>query len=82
MSELFDREQYLRTDEPFEWKRTPGLNVPAHCTFELRGWVIRHCGHPTAHFPWMIHDPEGRSHGTRMHVADAKRYVANHLELK
>lgn len=24
------------------------------------GWVIEHCGHPTAHHPWMLLDPKGR----------------------
>lgn len=24
------------------------------------GWHIRHCGHPTAHNPYMLHDPSGR----------------------
>jgi len=23
------------------------------------GWTMRHCGHPTAHFPWMLLPPEG-----------------------
>jgi len=23
------------------------------------GWQIQHCGHPTAHHPWMLYSPEG-----------------------
>jgi hypothetical protein len=26
------------------------------------GWELRHCGHPTAHWPWALYDPKGRMH--------------------
>ena len=26
------------------------------------GWLVFHCGHPTALWPWGVHDPDGRMH--------------------
>lgn len=26
------------------------------------GWTLEHCGHPTALWPWDLHDPKGRRH--------------------
>lgn len=23
------------------------------------GWTLEHCGHPTAHWPWLLYDPNG-----------------------
>lgn len=31
-------------------------------TYEFDGWIIDHCGHPTAHFPYMLYDPSGTPH--------------------
>lgn len=53
------------------------------------GWVIRHCGHPTANHPWALYDPQGLMHctgGRKPHrrpdwgyawdtLADAMEYV-------
>ena len=25
------------------------------------GWELRHCGHPTANYPWALYDPTGRA---------------------
>lgn len=24
------------------------------------GWIIQHCGHPTANYPYMLYTPDGR----------------------
>jgi len=26
----------------------------------VRGWLLEHCGHPTAHWPWLLVAPDGR----------------------
>jgi hypothetical protein len=26
------------------------------------GWILAHCGHQTAHFPWALYDPKGLMH--------------------
>lgn len=41
------------------------------------GWIVRHCGHPTALYPWYLISPEGISYTGRSgaawtHQADAK----------
>lgn len=28
------------------------------------GWVLQHCGHPTANWPWALYDATGRMHCT------------------
>ena len=50
------------------------------------GWAVEHCGHPTANFPYVAFDPDGRMHtnpnngrGFR-HLVDAKHYVEETLE--
>lgn len=42
------------------------------------GWRVRHCGHPTAHRPWRLIDPEGETVRTPdglawTHLPDAKK---------
>lgn len=39
----------------------PWGKLQAHWTHRS-GWVLRHCGHPTAHWSWMLFDPKGRWH--------------------
>jgi len=52
------------------------------------GWILEHCGHPTANWPWMLCAPDGSQHRTgapdgnpnlgscwRL-LGDAMRYVA------
>lgn len=31
-------------------------------TYEMDGWIIQHCGHPTANYPYMLYDPDGHRH--------------------
>lgn len=45
------------------WERiSAGLSGGKGAVWRHRpsGWVIEHCGHPTALWPWAIYDPEGR----------------------
>ena len=30
------------------------------CYTHKDGWHISHCGHPTAHYPYILRDPDGR----------------------
>lgn len=57
--------------------------------YELHGWVVAHCGHPTALWPWAVYDPAGRLHlsGNACHLGvafrrldEALRHVEAHLE--
>ena len=34
------------------------------------GWTLEHCGHPTANWPWDLHDPDGVRHrlGSAFHA--------------
>jgi hypothetical protein len=49
------------------WKRTPGV-FGGTCGSQQAlvldgretGWLVAHCGHPTALWPWAIQDPSGR----------------------
>lgn len=47
-----------------EWQRQAGPSggtcgsVHTHRS----GWIIEHCGHPTALWPYYITDPDGRPH--------------------
>lgn len=36
---------------------TPGRKLDARYKHVASGWVVRHCGHPTANFPYFAVDP-------------------------
>ncbi len=41
------------------WKRI-SVNLCGKGTYESdAGWIIQHCGHPTANFPYMLYDQDG-----------------------
>jgi hypothetical protein len=46
----------------------------------VSGWLVRHCGHPTAHWPWTAESPTGEracaahGHGWRT-LAEAHEHV-------
>lgn len=42
--------------DPRPWRKTTAL------WRHLSGWVLQHCGHPTANYPWALYDPTGRMH--------------------
>lgn len=42
-----------------QWKKI-STNACEKGTYELNGWIIEHCGHPTANFPYMLYDPDGK----------------------
>lgn len=45
------------------------------------GWVVHHCGHPTANYPWACIDPGGRIHTSEACSAGyAFRYLADAIE--
>lgn len=44
-----------------EWTKI-STNACGKGTYEKDGWIIEHCGHPTANFPYMLYDPDGKPH--------------------
>ncbi len=42
------------------WTRlsTPGRKIDAHWRHRESGWEIRHCGHPTANWPYYLVEPK------------------------
>lgn len=49
---------------PQLWEKTLGPSGHQTCGAQYlhtpSGWVVRHCGHPTANFPYYIETPRGR----------------------
>jgi hypothetical protein len=73
------------------WVRSTGVGyLSIWWTHQPSGWVIRHCGHPTANLPWALYAPDGFMHCTGgnppvldpslgtawRHVGQAADYVA------
>lgn len=51
------------------WRRTdprPWRKLSARWA-HLSGWTLEHCGHQTAHWPWILKDPQGLMHLTGGH---------------
>lgn len=46
------------------WVRlsAPGDKLGACWHHPSSGWLIKHCGHPTANFPYEVFAPDGRRH--------------------
>lgn len=44
-----------------EWIKI-STNACGKGTYEKGGWIIEHCGHPTANYPYMLYDPDGNPH--------------------
>lgn len=44
------------------WTRlsAPGRKCGAHWRHEETGWELRHCGHPTANWPYYLVEPRSR----------------------
>lgn len=68
------------------WNGEPKSKL--HRWFKRAGWTVQHCGHPTAHWPWAVLDPQGRLHtsgnGCNLgyafrYMEDAKAHVDQHL---
>lgn len=64
--------------KPWSVIKAPGGcgNVYTHTS----GWQVKHCGHPTALYPYSVHDLEGRMHlhpngRAFQYLKDAKAYV-------
>lgn len=86
MSVTVDKRGRLRDPGP-GWTAS-GKGVTRRFAHES-GWVVDHCGHPTATTPWAVYDPEGRIHLSGVtcqlgrafqHAADAVRHVEKHLQ--
>lgn len=42
------------------WTRVDGTKSKLHARWtHTSGWRLQHCGHPTAHWSWMLFDPQG-----------------------
>lgn len=60
------------------WTRSGGkCKTKARYALGATGWAISHCGHPTAHRPFMVHAPNGEGYvadngGAWSHLGDAK----------
>jgi hypothetical protein len=59
-----------------------------HRRFEKAGWMVAHCGHPTANWPWAVFGPDARLHTSGeacnwgyafAYAADARAHVERHL---
>ena len=49
-----------RTNLPEPWCRVDGGTGKLGATYRhASGWVIQHCGHPTANYPYALYNPEG-----------------------
>lgn len=48
--------------DPVGWVRNsaPGDKLSARWSYEPHGWQVRHCGHPTANWPYCAVSPQGR----------------------
>ena len=62
------------------WESWPAPNGVGTWHRHTSRWRVRHCGHPTAHRPWMVWSPEGLAMLTEAglawsHLADAKAAV-------
>lgn len=44
---------------PKKMKELGWTRINEHQMEHVGGWYLRHCGHPTANFPWVLYDPEG-----------------------
>ncbi len=43
------------------WTRTDSSSDKCGARWShVAGWKLTHCGHPTAHFPWILEDRAGR----------------------
>lgn len=63
-------------ENPLKWEcvyRNPVIQKAATWR-HWSGWIVQHCGHPTALYPWYIETPSGQPSGagTFRHLADAK----------
>ena len=81
---------------PKELEARGWVKVRGYRTYQHRnGWLIQHCGHPTALWPYALYDPEGqmiltgaafgypRDHGRAWpSIAAAVDYVAELLGRK
>jgi len=44
------------------WTRVDGGKGKLGAVWVHRaGWELRHCGHPTAHYPWSLYNPAGET---------------------
>jgi hypothetical protein len=44
------------------WSRFDGSKSKVYAKWAHRtGWELHHCGHPTANYPWLMIDPDGRT---------------------
>lgn len=59
MAIVTDKNGRLRDAGP-GWTAS-GKGVTRRFTNEA-GWLVAHCGHPTALWPWGVYDPEGYLH--------------------
>jgi len=67
-----------RRVDPKPWRKTSAI------WRHERGWLIEHCGHPTANWPWAMYDRRGVltlccGRGWRTLEA-AMTYVANEIK--
>lgn len=66
---------WVRVDER-PWKKTRAVWV------HPSGWILEHCGHPTALHPWALFNPMGDMvlAGAKFHCDPTKGYAWDHLE--
>jgi len=61
------------------WTRVPatGDKCGARWIHSSSGWIVQHCGHPTANFPYYVITPEGEASGfnTFRHLIEAQEFI-------
>ena len=64
------------------WTRTPPKGDKVGAQWEHpSGWIVAHCGHPTAHFPYYLIHPKGWKLPalTFRHLEEAQGHVLRQL---
>lgn len=77
---------FVDTPPPRIWTRVSSGSDPKFDTERhMSGWEVRHCGHPTANYPFLIVSPCGRSivsfNGMGFTSRIRARYIAEQLYL-